>query len=76
MGVDSLLKGDCGIGDRDDSRIAEVSEIIGVASGDARDREGPIEGETAGIICGDMMTVALRGLDVDFLDESEEDRER
>lgn len=76
IGVDSLLNGDCGIGERDDSRIVDVRDIIGVVSGDARDKEGPIEGETAGIICGDMMTVALRGLDVDFLEESEEDRDR
>ena len=76
IGVDSLLNGDCGMGDKWDSRIADVREIIGVVSGEARDRDGPIEGETAGIICGDMMIVALFGLDVDFLEESEEDLER
>lgn len=72
-GVASLLKGDCGIGESGVSRMADPNEIMGVASGDARDSEGPIDGDIAGSMCGDMMIVALLGLE-DFLDESEDER--
>lgn len=74
-GVASNVPGDCGIGDRPDSRTPPCSGIIGVMSGDERvARE--IDGETAGSIFGERMIEALRGAgipDVELRAETSDD---
>lgn len=48
IGVDSVLKGDCGMGVRCASRTAEAREIMGGPRGAALLSEGPTFGDTAG----------------------------
>lgn len=60
IGVASAVLGDCGIGDRTESRMLPCKGIMGVMSGEDRGA-GAMDGDTAGSIFGARTIVALLG---------------
>lgn len=77
MGVASAVLGDCGIGERAESRIFPCKGIIGVMSGEER-IPGDMDGDTAGSMFAASMIVPLLGVLEEVLraDTSEEVRLR